>query len=126
MFAVIYRGYIKPGRESEYQQAWNQVARYFVKERGALGSCLHRTRDGLYLAYSRWPDQATRDASWPQANDTVGALPKEILHAISTIKDCIDKDREMPDICLDVVDDLFLSNHGQQLMRLRRDTGQSL
>lgn len=46
MFAVIYQGYIKPDRESDYQSAWNVVARYFVDERGAIGSCLHRASDG--------------------------------------------------------------------------------
>lgn len=63
MFAVIYRAYMKPGLEMEYQQAWRKVATYFVEHRGALGSCLHQAEDGMWLAYSRWPDQATRDAS---------------------------------------------------------------
>lgn len=57
MFAAIYQGYIKPGRENEYQEAWNKVARYFIEQRGAIGSCLHRTSDGLWVAYSRWPDK---------------------------------------------------------------------
>ena len=42
MFAVIYRGYVKPNRESEYRKAWNRVARYFIERRGAIGSCLQR------------------------------------------------------------------------------------
>jgi heme-degrading monooxygenase HmoA len=34
MFAVIYRSYVKPGRESEYKKLWHQVAQYFnVKNR---------------------------------------------------------------------------------------------
>jgi len=63
IFAVIYEGYIKSGRESEYREAWNKVARYFIDKRGAIGSCLHRTSDGLWVAYSRWPDKKTRDNS---------------------------------------------------------------
>ena len=31
MFAVIYQGYLKPGRENEYQEAWNKVAQYFIE-----------------------------------------------------------------------------------------------
>lgn len=46
MFVVIYQGYIKPGREEEYQEVWNKIACYFVEYRGALGSCLHRAADG--------------------------------------------------------------------------------
>ena len=66
MFAVIYRAYLKVGTESEYQHLWNLVVHYFVKHCGALGSCLHQTEEGFWLAYSRWPDKATRDAAWPQ------------------------------------------------------------
>ena len=65
MFAVIYQGYVKPGCESQYKKAWHDVAKYFVEKRGAIGSCLHCTSEGLWLAYSRWPDKKTRDASWP-------------------------------------------------------------
>lgn len=35
-FAVIYRGYLKPGREGDYQNAWQSVAQYFIKYRGAI------------------------------------------------------------------------------------------
>jgi hypothetical protein len=35
MFAVIYRAFIKPGFELEYQEAWRECATYFVKYRGA-------------------------------------------------------------------------------------------
>lgn len=53
MFAVIYQGYLKPGRENEYQEAWSKVAQYFIEYRGAIGFCFHRTSDGLWVAYSR-------------------------------------------------------------------------
>jgi hypothetical protein len=108
MFAVIYQGYIKDGRELEYQEAWDQVARYFIEKRGALGSCLHRTSDGIWLAYSRWPDQKTRDASWPKDDAPSNELPLSIRHAILTIKNCLDQDRKLPDICMEVVNDLLI------------------
>lgn len=90
MFAVIYQGYLKPGRENECQEAWNKVARYFIASRGAIGSCLHRTPDGLWVAYSRWPDKETRDNSWPGENAPSTELPLEIRNAVLTIKDCLD------------------------------------
>jgi len=64
MFAVIYRSYIKPGLEDKYQKLWNQVTNYFIEHRGAIGSSLHKTEDGIWLVYSRWPDKTRRDASW--------------------------------------------------------------
>ena len=107
MFAVIYRGYVKAGKELEYQEAWNKVACYFVEKRGAIGSCLHRTSDGMWLAYSRWPDKKTRDASWPGDNEPSSTLPSEICEAVLTIKNSLDQNRILPDICMEVVSDLF-------------------
>lgn len=110
MFAVIYQGYTKPGRENEYKEAWNQVARYFIECRGAIGSCLHRTSEGLWIAYSRWPDKTTRDGSWPGERAPSEELPLEIRSAVLTIKDCLDSDRKIPEIGMDVIDDLLLSS----------------
>lgn len=107
-FAVIYRGYLKPGREGEYQKAWQIVTQYFVAHRGAIGSCLHRASDGMWIAYSRWPDQKTRDASWPGENAPADVLPPEVREAILTIQESLDPDRKLPEICMEVVNDLLL------------------
>jgi len=109
MFAVIYQGYVKTGQESAYLEAWKKVAKYFVEKRGAIGSCLHRTSDGMWLAYSRWPDKKTRDAAWPGENAPSSDLPIEIRNAVLTIKNSLDPDRKLPDICMEVISDLLLS-----------------
>jgi len=109
MFAVIYQLYLKSGREADYQAAWHTVATYFKTHRGALGSCLHRTDDDRWVAYSRWPDKKTRDASWPGENTPSEMLPREIQNAILVLKECTDQERLIPEICLEVVEDLFLS-----------------
>lgn len=114
MFAVIYQGYTKPGTEEEYKTAWRLVATYFVKLRGALGSSLHQREDGLWVVYSRWPDRATRDASWPGENAPSTELPHAVRQAVVTIQQCLDKERDekagiVRETCLNVVDDLLLS-----------------
>lgn len=109
MFAVIYRSYIKPELENEYQRLWKNIANYFIECRGAIGSCLHKTEDGIWLAYSRWPDRATRDASWSGENAPSETLPNEIREVIDKIKECGDPDRKLPEICMEVVDDLLLT-----------------
>ncbi|MEM1282302.1 MAG: hypothetical protein AAGG81_01970 [Chlamydiota bacterium] len=107
MFAVIYRGYIKPGRELDYRSAWRTIATYFVEKRGALGSCLHKTEDDLWLAYSRWPDEETRNASWPKEEDSFATeLPQEIRDAVVVLKDTIHK--QLPEITMEIVDDLLV------------------
>jgi hypothetical protein len=108
MFAVIYRGFVKPEHEEEYQQHWHNIATYFVKSRGALGSCLHKASDGMWLAYSRWPDKATRDASWPGEEAPSSELPDSIRQAIFGLKNCRDEERELPEITMEVVDDLLM------------------
>ena len=108
LFAVLYQGYVKQGRESEYRNAWHQIASYFIEKRGALGSSLHRTDEGLWIAYSRWPDKATRNASWPGEGAPSNKLPNEIRQAIITLKDCIE--RQLPEICMEIVDDLQRRN----------------
>ncbi len=104
MFAVIYRGFIHPEREKEYQSAWRLVAHYFVTERGALGSTLHKTEKGEWLAYSRWPTRALRDAAWLSSN----GVPQEINAAIHTLKECIDSTKPYEEIFMEVMDELLL------------------
>ncbi len=101
MFAVIYRGFVKPGLEEQYLEYWKTVAAYFVKERGALGSTLHKTDEGMWVAYSKWPDQATRDASWPKEKEPDSELPPVICDAIAGLKGCLDE--QLPEIAMEVV-----------------------
>lgn len=108
MFAVIYRMYLKPNTDTAYRKAWQIVANYFVAKRGALGSCLHQAEDGMWVAYSRWPDNATRNASWPGDEAPADELPSNVKEAIVTIQDCMDQERKLPEICMEVVEDLLI------------------
>lgn len=107
MLAVIYRGYIRPECEEEYQILWHQVAQYFIKHRGALGSCLHKAEDGQWVAYSRWPNKEMRDASWSQKNDVIHDFDTEIKEIIMRLKSCGFDDQPFEEICMDVIDDLL-------------------
>lgn len=106
MFAVIYRCYLKPDCEADFKQLWHKVANYFTENCGAIGSTLHQTEDRLWVAYSRWPDKAARDASWPSDNTPSNELPDDIKEAILGIKGCLDPERQFPDICMKVIDDV--------------------
>ncbi len=106
---MLYQAYLKPGCDAEYQEAWNTVASYFIKERGALGSCLHRAADGMWVAYSRWSDKASWSASWPENLDIHSkGLPREITDAVLTIKNCLDPDLPQSSLELEIVSDLLL------------------
>lgn len=111
MFAVIYQTYLKPGKEKQFEQAWHAVARYFIENCGALGSCLHKTSDDLWVAYSRWPSKSLRDAAWPGARKANESLPTAVQNHIATIKNCMDEERKIPDIEMEVIDDQLDTEH---------------
>ncbi len=106
-FAVIYRGYLKQGMEEEYKNYWNKIASFFIKFRGAIGSCLHKTEEGMWLAYSKWPSKEMRDNAWPEDESVNKSFPKEIKSAIIGLKQCLDPDRNLPEITMEVINDLM-------------------
>ncbi|MDO8953637.1 MAG: hypothetical protein Q7V63_02160 [Gammaproteobacteria bacterium] len=118
-FAIIYRFKLKPHQEEAYQKNWHVIATYFIENCGAIGSCLHKGAGGLWLAYSRWPDKTTRDASWPGDNVSNDALPAEIREAIRQMQALKQENSDLEqydEICLEVVEDLLL-NHPMTCIR---------
>lgn len=101
MFAVIYRSYVKAGFETQYHNCWTTIASYFISEKGALGSTLHRAENGMWVAYSKWPDKATRDAAWLHDNSD---LPVAIKEAIYSLKSCLEEENKLPEICMEVIE----------------------
>ncbi len=57
-FTVMYRWRLREGSEPAFREAWEAVTRALMKERGALGSRLHRAEDGTWTAYAQWPSRA--------------------------------------------------------------------
>lgn len=107
MIAVIYRGFVYPEYEDQYKASWKKIANYFTKHRGAHGSMLHKTAEGEYIAYSLWPDQATRNASWGSDAKT---LDPSIQNAIHTLKQCLDTSKKQDEICMEVVENFLIKN----------------
>ncbi len=111
MFIVIYQFYLKPETEEPFKKTWHLIANYFKTFRGAIGSRLHKTmgdpNNVCWIAYSCWPDKATRDASWPGENAPSSELPDNIKEAVIFMQSCGDPDRKIPELCLEVVDDLL-------------------
>jgi len=56
-FCVVYRFKVRAGLEAEFQAAWATLTRAYKRDRGGLGSRLHRTEDGLWVAYAQWPNR---------------------------------------------------------------------
>ena len=62
-FVVIYRWRLHPGKERQFQQAWERATPLLIRHRGALGSRLHKSADGTWVAYAQWPSRQ----SWEQS-----------------------------------------------------------
>ena len=95
MIAVIYRAWVRPGQEERYGQLWRLIADYFVSNRGALGSTLHRSEEGYFVIYSRWPDKHVWQDAWLEEGEEMPAdIPPEIASAIVSIRGCIDESED--------------------------------
>lgn len=108
MFAVIYRFKLQPHQELKYVTYWNKIASYFIEKRGAIGSCLHKGDDQLWIAYSRWPNKQMRDNSWPGEDAPNINLPLDIQEAIKQMQliNAESSDLEQYDeLCMEVVED---------------------
>ena len=98
MFSVIYQFVVKAGCEEQFVQAWEQRTEEIKIAHGGLGSRLHRTSSGAWLAYAQWP---SRDM-WKSAGNSGIVTPasmamKEALLSSETIFE------------LDVVSDLLVA-----------------
>ncbi|MGD2133418.1 MAG: antibiotic biosynthesis monooxygenase [Maricaulaceae bacterium] len=58
---VLYRFDIKPDKEADFVAAWARLTDVIRQEHGTFGSRLHRSADGTYLAYARWPSREAFD-----------------------------------------------------------------
>ena len=65
--------------EDQFRSAWETLTLEYQSLHGSLGSRLHKTEDGLWLAYAQWP---TREA-WEQAkiSEASGCLAMDRLGA---------------------------------------------
>lgn len=63
-FAVLYRWRIHADKEEQFIRAWSRVSELLLRERGSLGSRLHKGQDGIWYSYAQWPSSAARDAAF--------------------------------------------------------------
>lgn len=62
-FAVLYQWQIKPGKVRQFAEAWGAMSEALRAQRGALGSRLHRSEQGTWMAYAQWPSRQLYERS---------------------------------------------------------------
>ena len=62
-FCVVYRFKVRAGLEEIFRQGWTRITREIRQRRSGLGSRLHLSDDGWWVAYAQWPDRETWERS---------------------------------------------------------------
>jgi quinol monooxygenase YgiN len=62
-FCVIYRFKVRAGMEKSFMEGWSRLTEAIRESRGGMGSRLHRSANGWWLAYAQWPDRQTWESS---------------------------------------------------------------
>lgn len=117
MIGILYRFILKHGMESQFQDHWQKLQNFYINEKDALGSTLYKTQENLWIAYSRWPDKATRDAAWPGHNDPDTKLPEEIQQTIKDLKECVEV--EFPETIMQMVQEIAKDSKKPELLKAR-------
>ncbi len=97
MFTVIYKWKVFEDKEQQFIESWKKVTEILYIKHGSLGSRLHKTYDGFFLAYAQWPDLET----WEK--DKEFTEEEQIIR--NNIQDSVEE-RFEPITC-DVLDDLL-------------------
>ena len=64
MFVAVYWWRVHPGKEEQFRKAWRRGTEHITRIYSSYGSRLHRERDGRFVGYAEWPDEATWRAAF--------------------------------------------------------------
>ena len=104
MFVAVYWWRVHPGKEEQFRKAWHRGTELITQIYGSYGSRLHRDRDGRFVGYAEWPDEAT----WRTAFDRKMAYDEPETRAAfldAVAETPIDAD---PIFTMTVIDDLLV------------------
>lgn len=68
MLSVVLEFEPIDGMESEFILAWTECTKVIYENFGSLGSRLHRSTTGKFIAYAQWPNEKVYEHSseWPE------------------------------------------------------------
>jgi hypothetical protein len=97
MYSYLIEFSVKAGYEEDFIEHWGRLTEYIHREFEGLGSRLHKTPDGQYIAYAQWPDSDSRDADHPwtqegrdiQQNMLNTLVDSRVIYELEVIKDLL-------------------------------------
>jgi heme-degrading monooxygenase HmoA len=91
-FCAIYKMVLKEGStesdELEFIDAWQKMTELIRDYEGGLGSRLHKSEKGEFIAYTQWPDKETwftAGRKLPKEAEEVRNVMREKCSSIETI-----------------------------------------
>lgn len=97
MLAVLLEFDVKPGYEQDFLKYWKQTTQIISAKHGGLGSKLHISNTGSYIAYAQWPSKGVYESeqSWSEEDleirskmrNTLKDEKVKVLHTLSVISD---------------------------------------
>lgn len=85
-FYVIYRFSIILNSDDEFISAWEKLTIHIQNYSGGLGSKIHKEKEGVFIAYAKWPskkDWENSKSSFPEEEEL---LKKEMRKYLKTTK----------------------------------------
>jgi heme-degrading monooxygenase HmoA len=98
MFNVMYHWKVKEGCEENFRNAWRRATEAIYQKYNSLGSRLHKSDDGRWIAYAQWRSRE----DWQAMQNSSEACDEE---AFAMMRDSIEGTTEVT--CLTLTDDLF-------------------
>ncbi len=99
MYYVIIEFDVKPEQAEAFVTHWSELTEYIRDEAGGLGSRLHKSSDGRFIAYAQWPNKKAREEapelSEPgiearkRMNQTINPENTKILLELNTVSDLL-------------------------------------
>ena len=86
VFTVIYQFIVKPNAKTAFIQAWKALTELIYNHESSLGSRLHLTEDGTYLAYAQWPSKEVWKSSGAKLPASSDAIRKQMREACESIE----------------------------------------
>lgn len=106
MFVAVYWWRVHPGKEAQFREAWRRGTAAITRIYGSCGSRLHQDRDGRFVGYAEWPDEA----AWQKAFDAKMVYDDPEARAMFVDAIAETPPGNAPVFTMTVTDDLLLRN----------------
>ncbi|MBL8152186.1 MAG: hypothetical protein JNN15_19865 [Blastocatellia bacterium] len=60
MYVVVYTWRLEEGKEELFRQGWRHITETIYKQCKSFGARLHKTDEGIWIAYTLWPDRESQ------------------------------------------------------------------